>query len=132
MVKDCSTSLTQPERPLNSSMQLNSSYVQELMTDIRSMISKLEFLEQKCNLIAGENVPMRKKSIHLSLENIYSPKCAILREKTLREQLIRRSSWVSDNYNYSCCCSGTYSLDVSFALFSPQNKEENNPIYLVT
>lgn len=96
MVKNRSISLTQPVSPMNSTMQLNSSYVQELMTDIRSMISKLEFLEQKCNLVASENAPPRKTSIHLSLENIYSPKCAILREKDLQEKLIRRSSWVSD------------------------------------
>lgn len=96
MVKNRSISLTQPVSSTNNIMQINSSYVQGLMTDIRSMISKLEFLEQKCNLVASENVPPRKTSIHLSLENIYSPKCAILREKGLQEKLIRRSSWVSD------------------------------------
>lgn len=103
MVKNRSKSLimNQPIPPMNSTMQLNSSYVQELMTDIRSMISKLEFLEQKCNLVTSENIPARKTSIHLSLENIYSPKCAILREKELQEKLIRRSSWVSDICAYS-------------------------------
>ncbi|GFT29311.1 uncharacterized protein NPIL_617011 [Nephila pilipes] len=55
---------------LDAMMRLNTSCMQELMSDIRGMILKLECLQKKCDLLASESYLANRRVLYLTEETI--------------------------------------------------------------